>query len=81
MNSFYKNLKYITYISQISMSMIIPIFICLYLGNLIKNFFGLGNLVSVLFILIGVLSGFYNVSKTVNYLLTKEDKNNDDDNV
>jgi len=57
-----KNLSLLTYIG---IMMILPIIAAVYLGNLLDNKLGTGYVFMLLFIVLGVFSGFRNVYKIV----------------
>ncbi|MCR5209852.1 MAG: AtpZ/AtpI family protein [Lachnospiraceae bacterium] len=63
-------------ISQFAISMVVPIFLCFYVGYLIDKHFGTSFMAVVLFF-VGALAGFTNVYKLARGL-TAEDRNTDD---
>lgn len=58
-----ESLKNIALISQIGLSVIIPIFMGVYIGQLIDARLGLNGFFSIILILIGTASGFLNIFK------------------
>lgn len=77
----YKNLALIT---QIGLSVLIPIMLCLALGIYIDKKVGTNMMWTIIFLIIGVLSGFLNIFKFGGSNKTKIDndynigKNNDE---
>lgn len=58
-----KILKNLSLISYIGFMMVIPIFGGVYLGNLVDKKLGTGHAFLIIFLLIGVSSGFLNLYK------------------
>ena len=82
--------KALALVTQIGVSMIVPIFLCLILGSFLDKIFHTGNILMIVFIVLGVCAGFRSV-----YIMTKgfykdkdtyipikgiENKNNNNDN-
>lgn len=58
--------KALALFSQIAISIIVPILICLFIGNKLDKVFGLNGIFLIIFIIIGILAGFRSV-----YVLVK----------
>lgn len=58
--------KALALLTQIGISMIVPIFLCLVLGSFLDKIFHTGNVFMVVFIILGICAGFRSV-----YMLTK----------
>ncbi|HAG03828.1 MAG TPA: F0F1 ATP synthase subunit [Lachnospiraceae bacterium] len=58
-------IKALSLITQLGISMLVPIFACLIAGNLLDVFFKTGPLFMIIFIVLGVFAGFRSV-----YVLT-----------
>ena len=82
--------KALALVTQIGVSMIVPIFLCLVLGSFLDKIFHTGNILMIVFIILWVCAGFRSV-----YIMTKdfykdkdtyipikgiENKNNNNDN-
>ena len=65
--------KALALLTQIGISMIVPIFLCLVLGSFLDKIFHTGNVFMVVFIILGICAGFRSV-----YMLTKEFYKNKD---
>lgn len=61
--SYYKSLSNLALISQIGISMVVPIIGCVWFANFLMKRFGLGVWVLFLFILLGVVTAFMNLYK------------------
>ncbi|WP_129599334.1 AtpZ/AtpI family protein [Anaerophilus nitritogenes] len=61
----YDIMKNITLITQIGISMIVPIFICIYIGNWLDKKLGTNFIFLLIFIILGVGASFLNVYKMV----------------
>ena len=59
--------KALALITQIGVSMIVPIFLCLILGSFLDKIFHTGNILMIVFIILGVCAGFRSV-----YIMTKD---------
>lgn len=64
----YKNVVLLT---QVGLIIISSIAISLYLGNLIDNWLNTGSVFRIIFIIFGVISGFYSVYKLILGALNK----------
>lgn len=56
-------LRNLTLITQIGLSVITPILIGVYLGQIIDKKFGLNGVFSIIFIIVGAAAGFLNIFK------------------
>ena len=82
--------KALALITQIGVSMVVPIFLCLILGSFLDKIFHTGNILMSVFIILGVCAGFRSVyvktkdfyKDTDTYIPIKgiENKNNNNDN-
>ena len=59
--------KALALVTQIGVSMIVPIFLCLILGSFLDKIFHTGNILMIVFIVLGVCAGFRSV-----YIMTKD---------
>ena len=59
--------KALALVTQIGVSMIVPIFLCLVLGSFLDKIFHTGNILMIVFIILGVCAGFRSV-----YIMTKD---------
>ncbi len=53
--------KALALITQIGVSMVVPIFLCLILGSFLDKIFHTGNILMIVFIILGVCAGFRSV--------------------
>lgn len=61
-------------ISQIGISMFVPILICLGIGVGLDNFFGTSPVLMIIFIILGVAAGFRSIyMMTLEYYKDKDD--------
>ena len=60
-----ESFKMITLITQFGINMLVPIFICFYVGYLLDKFFGTGYFI-IIFFFLGAFAGFRNI-----YILSK----------
>lgn len=74
---FYQAMRYIVYITQLGLSMVVPMVVCIWLANWLKEAFHLGDWVLIVFILLGVASAFTSLIKTLNMTLLKPKKGDD----
>ncbi len=61
----FKNLKYLSLITQVSLVMLIPIFLSFFIGKWIDEYFGTGAVFMIIFIIIGVGAAFRNLFKII----------------
>lgn len=64
-------------VSQIGMMMVIPIVLCIWLGSKIDKKLGTGGLFLIIFIIIGVASGFRNIYHLVYKQFEKKEDDKD----
>ena len=82
--------KALTLVAQIGVSMILPIILCIILGSFLDKIFHTGNILMIVFIVLGVCAGFRSVyimpidfyKDKDTYIPIKgiENKNNNNDN-
>ncbi len=68
---FIYGIKYIAYISYIGFSFATPIFIFIYIGRYLQNIFKFNSNFLILFLLVGVVSSFYNTYKIIKKIISK----------
>lgn len=71
---FYRALKNITYISQVGLSLITPIIICIMGARWIQNTFEFGNWIVLLGIFVGLLSGISSFISTMQLIIKEVEK-------
>lgn len=64
-NNYSKIIRNLSLLSYIGIMMILPILAAVYLGNLLDHKLGTGHVFMIVFIIIGVLTGFRNVYHVV----------------
>lgn len=69
-----KILQNLSLLSYIGIMMLVPILAAVYLGNFLDKKFDTGNIFLMIFILLGVTSGFLNVYKIVMKDIKKKKK-------
>ena len=75
-NNYANIFKNLSLLSYIGIMMILPILAAVYLGNLLDGKLGTGHVFMILFIVLGVLSGFRNVYRIVMRDIKKSHKGN-----
>lgn len=65
MNNKFKIYKNLFLITQIGLVFMISVLLSIFLGNIIDEKFNSGNIFKVIFIIIGVVSGFASVFKII----------------
>ncbi|MDK2802428.1 MAG: AtpZ/AtpI family protein [Oscillospiraceae bacterium] len=70
-NKFMYGIKYISYISYIGFSFATPIFIFIYIGRYFQNIFKFHPNFLILFLLLGIVSSFYNTYKSIKKIISK----------
>ncbi len=58
-------LKYISLITQVSLVMVIPIFLSFFVGKWLDDYFGTGAIFMIIFLLLGVGAAFRNLFKII----------------
>ncbi len=58
-------LKYISLITQVSLVMVIPIFLSFFIGKWIDDYLGTDAVFMIIFLLLGVGAGFRNLFKII----------------
>ncbi|PID82114.1 MAG: hypothetical protein CSB16_02945 [Clostridiales bacterium] len=58
-------LKYISLITQVSLVMVIPIFLSFFIGKWLDDYFGTGAIFMIIFLLLGVGAAFRNLFKII----------------
>lgn len=53
--------KAIALFTQVAVSMLVPIFICFFVGRAIDSFFNTGGIFLIIFTVVGILAGFRSV--------------------
>ena len=71
-------MKYIVYITQLGLSMVTPMVLCIWLANWLKETFQLGEWVLIVFVILGAVSAFASLIKTLNMTLLKPKKGEDE---
>lgn len=61
-------MKNLVLLSQLAISLVSPIFLGLFIGIQIDNYFGLGHIFTIILMLLGVISGFINSYKLITSL-------------
>ncbi len=61
----FKNLKYLSLITQVALVMVIPIFASFFIGKFLDEYFDTGVIFMIIFILLGVGAAFRNLFKIV----------------
>ncbi len=69
-----KILQNLSLLSYIGIMMLVPILVAVYLGNFLDKKFDTGHIFLMIFILLGVTSGFLNVYKIVMKDIKKKKK-------
>lgn len=59
--------------TQIAISMLVPIFLCFFIGRAIDNFFKLNGVFLIIFTIIGIMAGFKSVYSLVGYFYKDKD--------
>lgn len=67
-----KAIKYITFISGLSIKAVVSVYICVMLGSFLKNTFHLGNWIMIIFIILGIISLIYTFYEFFVFVLKKE---------
>ena len=65
MNNKFQIFKNLALITQIGLIFIISILFSIFLGNIIDGIFNTNNIFKIIFILVGVVSGFVSVYKII----------------
>ncbi len=65
MNNKFQIFKNLALVTQIGLIFVISILFSIYLGNIIDDVFNTNNIFKIIFILIGVISGFISVYKII----------------
>jgi ATP synthase protein I len=65
-------------ITQLGLSVIIPIIFCIYITGWLQRKFSPGNWILILGIIVGVISGFYSMISLLRLILDKINRQNDD---
>ena len=73
-DGYYKALSNLALISQIGISMVVPIIGCVWLANYLMKRFDLGVWVLFIFIILGVMTAFTNLYKLSQF--SKKDEDN-----
>lgn len=69
-NNKYETLKFLTLITQIGLTFIISVLMCLYIGMFLSDYTGY-NIIRIIFIIIGVITGFIASAKIIFKFIEK----------
>lgn len=72
-NSLGKNLKYLAFVTQIGITMLTPVALCMAAAIYLTRTFGIGQWLIILGILLGIFAGMLNVYKLIMSALKKKD--------
>ena len=61
---------------QLSLSIIIPLFMCLFLGLYLDKKFNTNNMFTLIFLVLGFFAGIWNMVKVISTFIEKDKKNN-----
>lgn len=67
-----KAIKYITFISGLSIKAVVSVYICIILGNVLKDTFNLGNWIMISSIILGIISLMYTFYEFFIFIMKKE---------
>ena len=73
----YHSVKYFTFLSQIGISVIIPVFLCIFGATWLKNTFELGNWVVLVGILLGLGGGAISMIKYMKVAIRDAERSQD----
>jgi ATP synthase protein I len=65
-------LKMLSMVSQIGLIMVASIVIGFFIGKFIDSFLGFSFIFTAIFTLLGVVAGFWNIYKSINFIFDKE---------
>ncbi len=70
----YSAFKYLAWITQLGLSVIIPIVVCTLIGNYLKNQFGFSDIIVLISIFLGLISAGINCIKFFRYAEKEAEK-------
>lgn len=60
-------MPYLKYVN-VGIMLVMPAIICLFIGSFLDGIFKTGDLITVVLLLLGILTGLYSAFKTLNHL-------------
>lgn len=67
-----KAIKYITFISGLSVKAVVSVYICIILGKFLKDTFNFGNWIMIISIILGITSLIYTFYQFFVFVMKKE---------
>ena len=75
--AFFEAVKYVGFITQLGLSMIVPLLLCIFVTIWLRDKFGLGNFVVLIGIILGILTSFYNLATFIKFATRKANESKD----